>query len=65
MEHAPQGVIDGSGAQKTWSLPSRDLQDSKGNRLESISKLWSINFLELKKVFGHTYMYINVLICML
>lgn len=65
MEYAPQGIIDGRGAQKTWSQTSTDLQGSKGNRLERVSKLWSINVLELKKMFGHTYMYINVLICML
>ena len=66
MEHAPQRVIDGKGAKKPWPLPARDLQDSKGNRPQKeVSKLWSINVLDLKRMFVYMYMYIYMLICML
>jgi len=48
--HAPQEVIYvREGSQKTWSLPSRDLRDNKGKRIERVStriKPWSINFLK-------------------
>lgn len=62
----PKGLVMGKEQKSHGPCQLETCKVVRGNRLQrQVSKLWSMNVLELKKTIGCTHMYRYMLICML